>query len=183
MRLFIGIPLPPGVVRELAAVVSRLRSKEDGLRWSAPETWHITLQFLGNTRQDAFDCLVPRLRAVGAPPVRIGLEGLGSFDRAGVFFALVGVTRDLLALQEQVVLATRSCGFNEEARPFQPHITMARSKGRRQGVGELVSRMQMQPRLSAFVAEEFVLYESFLGSAGARHEVRERFSLVRERPM
>jgi hypothetical protein len=39
------------------------------------------------------------------------------------------------------------------------------------------ARMRLQPRFTRFVAEEFLLYESFLGSAGARHEVRERFPL------
>lgn len=52
MRLFIGIPLAADVVRELAALTARLRSPSDGLRWSAAEDWHITLQFLGQTKAD-----------------------------------------------------------------------------------------------------------------------------------
>jgi hypothetical protein len=35
--------------------------------------------------------------------------------------------------------------------------------------------MCLQPRFTRFIAEEFLLYESFLGSLGARHEVRARF--------
>ena len=46
MRLFIGIPLPPIVIDELTQLTARLRSKEDNFRWPAPETWHVTLQFL-----------------------------------------------------------------------------------------------------------------------------------------
>jgi hypothetical protein len=37
--------------------------------------------------------------------------------------------------------------------------------------------MRLQPRFTSFIADEFLLYESFLGSAGARHEVRERLPL------
>ncbi len=49
MRLFVGIALADAVVRELESVVARLRSSDSGLRWTEPDSWHITLQFLGNT--------------------------------------------------------------------------------------------------------------------------------------
>jgi 2'-5' RNA ligase len=49
MRLFIGIPLEDRVTAELAALTGRLRSPDDGLRWSPAAGWHITLQFLGKT--------------------------------------------------------------------------------------------------------------------------------------
>ncbi len=100
----------------------------DGLRWSAPESWHITLQFLGNTPQ--YECIVARLRELRSPPVPIQLEGLGFFERAGVFFAGVGLTPELQALQQRVTAATGLCGFIPETRPYHPHITLARSKGK-----------------------------------------------------
>jgi 2'-5' RNA ligase len=56
-------------------------------------------------------------------------------------------------------------------------MTLARSKDRRQSLAGLKARMHSLPRFSRFIAEEFLLYESFLGSAGARHEVRARFPL------
>ncbi len=71
MRLFVGIPLADAVARELAAVVGRLRSSEsaalrgsDGLRWTEPESWHITLQFLGNSTAEQLECLKARLGEV-----------------------------------------------------------------------------------------------------------------------
>ncbi len=88
MRLFVGIPLAPAVMEELSAIALRLQAKDDGLRWSAPESWHITLQFLGNTAE--YDCIVARLRELRAAPVAIQLEGLGFFERAGIFFAGCG---------------------------------------------------------------------------------------------
>ena len=87
MRLFLGIALAPEVLAELAKIVYRLRSNSDNLRWTAPESWHITLQFLGNADQQQYECLVARLSEVRAAPVPIHLAELGFFDRAGVFFA------------------------------------------------------------------------------------------------
>lgn len=177
MRLFAGIPLAAAVMDELRAVSARLRSSGDGLRWTVPESWHITLQFLGNTSPEQYACLVPRLRALHAPPVPVCLEELGCFERAGILFAGVRLTPELLSLQERVTAATQPCGFVPEARPYQPHITLARAKGQRRGLGELKAKTRRQPNFSRFAAREFLLYESFLSPAGSRYEVRERFPL------
>jgi 2'-5' RNA ligase len=179
MRLFVAIPLAAAVISELSAISARLKSREDGLRWQAPESWHITLQFLGNTSQEQYECVVARLHKLHLPPVPIRLEGLGLFDRAGVFLATIKLSPALLLLQRRVTAATEPCGFIPETRPFQPHITLARSKGNgpRQGLRELQSRIGRPPKFTGFIAGEFLLYESFLGSSGSRYEVRERFPL------
>jgi 2'-5' RNA ligase len=176
MRLFVGIPLAAAVIEELSAISLRLQSKEDGLRWSAPESWHITLQFLGNTPE--YDCIVERLRELRSPPVPIRLEGLGFFERAGIFFAGVGLTSELQLLQQRVTAATGLCGFIPETRPYHPHITLARSKGKgAHRLRELKGRIHREPSFSSFVAEEFVLYESLARPTGSQYEIRERFRL------
>ncbi len=77
----------------------------------------------------------------------------------------VGLTPELEALQQRVTAATGGCGFVPETRPYHPHITLARSKGKRaDGLRELKSRIHREPRFTGFVAEGFVLYESILGS-------------------
>ncbi|MDE3187786.1 MAG: RNA 2',3'-cyclic phosphodiesterase [Acidobacteriota bacterium] len=177
MRLFIGIPLATVTSDELAAISARLRSAADGLRWPAPESWHITLQFLGHARAEQCATVIARLGEVRRPPVPIHLEGLSFFDRAGVFFIGVRLVPELLSLQENVTAATKLCGFVPEARPYEPHITLARSKDQRKGLLAIEARIRHQPRLTSFMAEEFLLYESFPGASGSRYEVRARFAL------
>lgn len=147
------------------------------MRWSAPESWHITLQFLGSTSETQYECVVARLRELHAAPIPIQMEQTGFFDRAGIFFAGVALTPELLALQQQVTQATIPCGFTSEDRPYRPHITLARIKGRRKktGMKALQAKIRSQPKFSCFVAEEFLLYESFTRPEGSRYEVRERF--------
>lgn len=166
-------------VCELTAASARLRSDGDGLRWSKPESWHITLQFLGNTEPERYECVVARLGELRLPPVPIWLEGLGSFDRAGVLFAEVRPTPELLLLQRRVNQAMEACGFPVDARPYQPHITLARSKGkgRAQGLSALKTRAHAAPGFTQFVAGEFLLYESVPGLSGSDYAVRARFSL------
>lgn len=178
MRLFVAVPLADVVKDELSAISARLKSGSDGLRWSAAESWHLTLQFLGKTGADQFACVVARLRAVRAAAVPVALEGLGCFDRAGVFFAGVQLAPELITLQQQVTAATAECGFLAEERDYHPHITLARTRrGERHGLRELKTNLQVEPHFTHFVAREFLLYESFLGPGGSRYEVRERFAL------
>ena len=177
MRLFVGIPLPAVVIEELSAISARLRCSGDGLRWTAPESWHITVRFLGNTSQEQYECIVARLRELQLRSVPVELEELGCFDRAGVLFAGVRVSSELILVQKRVAAATALCGFVLESRPYQPHITLARSKGQRTGLREVKARILHQPKFTSFIAGELLLYESFLGAGGSRYEVRERFAL------
>ncbi len=177
MRLFVAIPLSDSVESELGALVQRLRRSGDELRWSAPESWHITLQFLGAASAPQFACLQNSLAAVSGVPFEVHLGELGFFERAGIFHVAVQGTPELNALQQRVVAATKPCGFEAEERAYRPHITRARSRGRGAGIRKLKERVGAAPRFMPFLAREFLLYESFLGAAGSRYEVRKRFAL------
>ncbi len=181
MRLFVGIPLADAVTDEITKISMRLRSSGDGLRWTARESWHITLDFLGNASPIQYEGLVVQLHKLHLRPVPIQLAELGCFDRFGVFFAGVKVSPELQLLQKRVVAATGLCGFVSEARPYQPHITLARGKGHgpRQGLGDLKAKIRQQALFTSFVAGEFLLYESFLGPGGSRYEIRDRYPLDR----
>jgi 2'-5' RNA ligase len=180
MRLFIGIALAPEIVHALADVRSRFESPAADLRWPSPQTWHVTLQFLGQTSKEQQACVIENLRTVRAAQVPVRIQGLGFFDRAGVFWAGVALTPELLALQQFVTAAMRNCGFVPEARAYSPHITLARTKGRAKALDPLkkvLERTNIDLK-TEFTAEEFLLYESIPGLQGSRYEVRERFPLV-----
>ncbi len=181
MRLFTAIGLAPEASATLRSVREQLCASGGDLRWSAPESWHVTLQFLGNTQGEQVACVVLRLAEVHARRVPVRLAGLGFVERAGIFFAEVALTPELLELQQKVVAVNRRCGFVPEVRPYSPHITLARSKGR-SGARALFplkkALEQSRVHLAAeFVAQEFRLYESFPGPEGSRYEVRAQFPL------
>jgi|SRR6185503_14030922 len=179
MRLFVGIPLPPEVLEALEHLSRSLRTSDDNLRWSSPDTWHITLQFLGETSIQQYQCVVSRLGEIREPEVPVWLSGTGIFDRAGVFWVGVNVSPELRMLEKQIVPTTGQCGLTAEDRPYHPHLTLARAKGddRVRDLRRLQSRVKQQVEFPSFVASEFLLYESFLGPGGPKHEVRERFRL------
>jgi 2'-5' RNA ligase len=182
MRLFIGIALPAEVSDALQGIRQRFEPHAgSGLRWSARDDWHITIQFLGSVADDRLDCVRGGLRLIRAVRVPLRIADLGFFERAGVFWAGVLLTRELLALQQSVTAAMRPCGFIPEDRPYHPHITLARAQGRSgtRALAPLRNALeQSPPQLRVeFVAEEFLLYESLPGPEGSRYEVRATFPL------
>jgi RNA 2',3'-cyclic 3'-phosphodiesterase len=184
MRLFIGIPLSTVTATDLTVAIDQLRSKTrerapESLRWSAPESWHITLQFLGSTTPQQYECVIAHLRELHHARIPIELGTVDTFDRAGVLFADVRVTPELLTLQQAITVATAPCGFKPEARPYRPHITLARRKGKTGDKQFHNFKLQINPplHLSSFLADSFILYESIPNPGGSRYEVRERFML------
>ena len=182
MRLFVGIRLPDEVQQTIAAWTRELREAFLRLRWSLPEQWHVTLQFLGETDEAGFSCVAERLRQIGPNAADIQLEDPGFFERAGVFHISVRLSPSLLALHDAIEQALLPCGFEQEARAFAPHITLARRKGRvpSPDFARLQKAVRFMPaaELPSFQAQEFLLYQSFTDPAGSRYEVREHFPLM-----
>ncbi len=194
MRLFIGIALSDTAREEIAQLVAQVAPTVHGWHWSSAESWHITLQFLGETAAEACACVVDRMRTVQAAAVRVNPGGPGVFERAGIFYLDVPLTAELAALQRAVTEATAHCGFVAEARPYRPHITLARiQKGLRtkeqdgsggpedpksdRGLLRLRKSLPKGPWLTPFTVGEFLLYRSFPDVGSARYEVLARFAL------
>lgn len=181
MRLFIGIALSSAATAVLTEMRERFAASGPDLRWSAPEGWHVTLQFLGSADEQQAECVKRRLREIRAQRVPVKIAGLDFFERAGVFFAGITLTPELLALQQEIAAAMRSCGFAPESRPYHPHITLARSKGRGGSRALLPLKKAVEKSRAtldaAYTADEFLLYESLPRPEGSRYEVRARFPL------
>ena len=179
MRLFVGLAVDEKVKETLERLTLRLRAKDDGLRWSTPDQWHVTLVFLGEVDDAARARLVRELAGLRQPELRLRMERLGVFERAGILHAEVEVSPELLRLYEAVAAAVRKVGLEVEDRPYRAHITLARAKNRdgRRAM-ERLRRSAEQQRLSArWAATELSLYESHLSPGGSKYVVLERFAL------
>lgn len=179
MRLFVGLAISEAVRDALERLTLRLRAKDDGLRWSTPEQWHVTLVFLGEVEDAGQAQLGGALRGVRERPLTLRMNGLGVFERVGILYAEVEATPELLRLHEEVELAARDAGLAVESRPYRAHITLARSRNREgRKTVERMRGMLAQLHLNAsWSATEFLLYESRLSPGGSRYVVRERIAL------
>ena len=100
MRLFVAVWPPPPVVDVLASLE---RPTVDGLRWTTPAQWHVTLRFIGSADPSEVGPL---------PDVRGRAVSLGpATERLG---------RHVLAVPVQ--------GLDDVVAGGRPHLTLARSK-------------------------------------------------------
>lgn len=131
-RLFVAIPLPAELGQQLGEVCRSAAAELQFAKWSHPADYHITLQFLGDTPKQKIPALVSALKdaAQGQSPFELSLEDCGIFGRPSaprVLWAGVGGELDKLqVLQRTVTAATQPFGFTAEARPYTPHVTLAR---------------------------------------------------------
>jgi RNA 2',3'-cyclic 3'-phosphodiesterase len=180
MRLFIALPLGFRVREKVQALIAPFRSRTEEARWTQPQSWHITLQFLGKSTTEQLACLRNALKGVGSPAFPFALGEMGTFGAAGVLFLEVRMSRDLAMLQQRIVEATSSCGFVQDSRPYHPHITLARGKKNAplRHVNALEGCRGIRPGQLSGVAQEFCLYESLAGPEGSRYEVVASFPLL-----
>lgn len=178
-RLFVGVALSDDVRAAVAAHLAGLAPPPG--RPGPPQSWHITLRFLGETTRRRLEVLEHRLdeSTLGAPfPLR--LAGFGAFPRSARATVLWLGCQDgadrlghLAAVTED---AARVAGFAAEERPFHPHVTLSRIRPPR----DVQAWLDAVPPLRVTqTVEELVIFRSHLGArAPARYEVVERVELT-----
>jgi 2'-5' RNA ligase len=170
LRLFVALDLP-GAARSAFA---RFRdAAADPAVWRAlPESsFHVTLAFLGHRPEEQVEQLVAVLRALEprtAPELALGAGLLLPSRRARVLtVALEDPGGTLRSLQAELGAALAGAALYEpEARPFRPHVTVARLRA-----GARAPRaLEVAPESLAFTGGAVTLYRSRLGRGGAVYE-------------
>ncbi|MHC9236278.1 RNA 2',3'-cyclic phosphodiesterase [Pseudooceanicola sp. 502str34] len=176
MRLFLALQLPEAAQDELDRVMSDLGAG----RLMLPETYHITLSFLGDQTEDAAEAVHEEMEGLAFDPFPLALESFGTFgDSPFVLWAGVGESAALTALQRQVAGAVRRAGVETERRRFRPHVTAARFR-KRMGPDEAMALDLFLARNAAFRGTPFVVdHVAFVQSTRlsdrAVHEVLARY--------
>jgi 2'-5' RNA ligase len=174
-RLFTGIEVP----RDVAASLSMLRGGLPGARWVDPETYHMTLRFIGDVDHALARDLAEALDEIAARPIPITLDALDSFGggRPRVVLARARPNRALSELQAEHERAARVVGLPPEPRKFTPHVTLARLRDASPlAVADwLGSRAIGRPL--AFTADRFMLFSSRSGHGGPPYVVEAEYAL------
>lgn len=129
-RLFlaVGLPLEARVAAAHAQARMRAQLKRSRIAWVAPEQFHVTLHFLGETEQAEREELVRQLSVQAyADPFELHLGDVGAFpDKKKPHTLWLGTTGHphLLALRQRTAQVLVGLGFDVDPRPFAPHITL-----------------------------------------------------------
>ncbi len=133
IRTFVAVKV--AVLPELLAVLKSIAA----MRWPVaavpPDKLHVTLKFLGETPLDLREDIQLRIAQAitGQPPIPLRVEGLGAFPstaRPSVIWAGMSGAEPLVSIAQQLEVLLEPLGFTRESRPFHPHLTLARVKGR-----------------------------------------------------
>lgn len=168
-RLFIGISLPDLLRERLAALRGGLKEA----RWVGPETYHVTLRFLGEIDEDVAADVDSALITIDAPAVPITLRGLGRFgssDKLRTLYAGVTPSPELLLLHGRIEAACRRAGLAPETRHYHPHITLARFRRVTDPRAEEMIAANADWTGGMFVADHFTLFRSHLSQSGAWYQ-------------
>jgi 2'-5' RNA ligase len=180
LRLFVAIDIPEATKEVVEGAIAPWREEFPRARWVPRENWHVTMKFLGRTWPRLRDWVPERVRAAAGEvrPFRTALAGLGSFPsrtRGRVLWVGLedeggGLAR--LAAALDTALAEE---FTPEARPFHPHLTVARSDP----PVPLTPEYGETPLVSdGWEVDRVVLYRSHLQRPAPRYEPLAAFPLA-----
>ena len=177
IRAFIAARPNSAAQAELVRVQRELKKRLalSGLRikWTDPDTFHITILFLGDIPASAtpriFQCLekiCTRSQSVGT-----SLKGTGLFKKSGALWVGIDSPPELLELQESIATA-----LDFEPGRFHAHFTLGRIKAGRpdQTFFQALEKTEVRPVPFDIYALELV--QSELLPSGARHTVLSRIS-------
>ena len=170
-RLFFAIWPPAAARSALERLASDVALVASGKPVEAAKI-HLTLAFLGEVDQARMSLAHAAADALRMPRFVLSLDRVGSFRRSRVAWAGASRTPEALAtLQSALEEKLRASGFTLEARPFRPHITLARK------IRERVPPAFIEP--IAYACEEIALVVSDLGTG--EYRTLESWPLGRER--
>jgi 2'-5' RNA ligase len=179
VRLFFAIE-PDAPARDALARLAARTAAETGAREVAPANLHLTLEFLGEVAPER----VPRLGAAGADAAAraagfgLRLDATGSFERARVaWIAPSVVPGPMAALQSALRRACGEAGFALEARPWAPHVTLARKLPAAPGARARYAEAIPLDAPIGFEVRDFVLMRSVSTPGGVAYRPIARFAL------
>lgn len=190
MRLFIALDIDEAIREHIQTFVRGVQNFAPDVRFVGPETYHITLKFLGET--DRAEAIKHALAEIRSPQFQVEFKGFGFFPGSKnprVFWTGIHAGHELQQLASAIDTAMVPLGFEREKGEYHPHLTLARSgSGRPRPMSgdrpnSKFARIQQrlsplpQPEFGTMTAREFFLYESKLSPRGAQYFKLAKFPL------
>jgi RNA 2',3'-cyclic 3'-phosphodiesterase len=178
VRAFFGLPVPEAQRKQLDVYLAACAARAPEFRWTPASNLHLTVRFVGYVESSVVEAIADHLAELRLARFEIEIGEVGAFKR-GQLVRVVWLqvragaepARDLAA---QVEAECGRAGLVPEARPFQPHLTLARARARD---GAVLPSLLAPPDLLPWHADELILYSSHLSRAGSVYEPLRRIRL------
>lgn len=134
VRTFIAIEIPDSLSEQIADLQEQLKKHNERIKWTRPESIHLTLKFLGDVEENRIDDLAQKLQegASQFQTFKCPIKNVGAFPNPRrprvVWVGMEDTDGTLVRLAQNVDDALNSLGFSKENRKFKPHLTIGRVK-------------------------------------------------------
>jgi 2'-5' RNA ligase len=129
-RLFVGIALPPPFATRIEKAITPLKVQAPEIKWEISDNYHLTLKFLGQTEVSTLaiqQVLAPKLTRI--KPFFMRLTDIGWLaGKLQTVVLTIEPVEELFQLFHITNNAMIELGFDQERRPFLPHVTLGRNK-------------------------------------------------------
>ena len=171
MRLFIAVKVPPALHPAISSAASHLHERM-GVRLLPPDSWHMTLRFIGDVGGEMAKEIETALAGVKFSPFAVRLRGAGAYPNAHFPRAIYigGESQGAEALAAEIERALLPFALKTEK--FSVHVTVAQSRG----AGDIGDFVKNTGDVGQFEARSFCLMESRLLPQGASHEVLREYA-------
>ncbi len=144
-NVFAAIRFDEEAIAGLEAYRDRVLEYAPRTHTTRPESWHITLAFLGKLTAHETDRAARVLEAFSGKPFTLCLGGFGTFGRGSRRVLWIGVDKspELADCQRRLQRAYEETGFALPERSFSPHITMSYRWDRKASVSLEALRAEM----------------------------------------
>jgi 2'-5' RNA ligase len=173
LRCFIAIEIPESIKKSIAEIIDSLKESGPDVKWVSDQNIHITLQFLGETKESLIPDIKEALHKILATysPFYIKIAGVGCFPsgrRPRVIWVGMEEPQTLINLYKDINEEMAKFGYQKDERGFTPHVTIGRVKPNR-NTGELLRRLDeiRAIRFSDFEVQGIRLMKSELKPSGA----------------
>ena len=184
IRCFVAIEIPKAIQERLAQIQDTFRKRIGQASWVKPGNIHLTLKFIGEIEQSQLGIIEPALARATKHyhPFALQIGGVGAFPNLTrprvIWVGVKSGAAEASALARAIDLELNRCGYPLDDKAFNPHLTLARMKG----------RVDMRPFVDVFRqydeidnasirVNEIALVRSQLDAKGAIYTILKAYAL------
>ncbi|MFA5984530.1 MAG: RNA 2',3'-cyclic phosphodiesterase [Methylococcaceae bacterium] len=167
-RLFLAL-FPDAATRQQLQIIAQSLNGH-GLVTVSPESFHVTLVFLGSIEEALTSALAQKIANLKQDSFELVFDQLSFWQRPRVL-SLTGsqIVPAIRSLQADLIQLMSEFNMTIDSRPYVPHVTLAK---------QVLFLPDIKIKAMLWGVRSFCLVESMQASSGVRYQIRKQWQLA-----